>query len=441
MIPSVDELMPLAREAARPSYRGRVDVVSGVLVEAAGLPAALGELCRIDRGARDPIHAEVVGFRGASSLLMPHGDLSGIAPMQEVYALRRPFSIPVTRDYVGRVVDGFGEPLDDGPRIHAKGELRSVRSAAPAALSRVPIDTPLETGVRVIDSMLTVGKGQRMGIFAGSGVGKSTLLGQVTRGTEADAVVVCLVGERGREVRSFLDDVLGPEGRAKSVLVVSTSDRPPIERFTAPFLALTIAEFLRDQGLEVLFVMDSVTRFAAASREVGLAAGEPPTVRGYPPSFFAEVPKLVERLGRTDRGSITGIFTVLLDADDPSDPVGDTLRGLLDGHIVLDRQLAHTGHYPAVDVPGSLSRLMPEIVDPGHMARATKLREWLASHREARDLLDIGAYKPGANPLLDEAIGRMPAIQHFLRQTGGDPTPLAETLAMLDMIVTGEVPS
>ena len=435
------EYMPLVRDAVRPSFRGRVDVVSGLLVEAAGLPAALGELCRIDRGSADPIDAEVVGFRGASSLLMPHGDLAGIAPMQKVYALRRPFAIPRTRDYIGRVVDGFGTPIDGGPRISAPGPLQPVRGPAPPALSRAPIDAPLETGVRVVDSLLTIGKGQRMGIFAGSGVGKSTLLGQITRGTEADAVVVCLVGERGREVRSFLDNTLGEAGRAKSVLVAATSDRPPIERLTAPFLALTIAEFLRDEGLEVLVVMDSVTRFAAAAREVGLAAGEPPTVRGYPPSFFAEVPKLVERLGRTERGSITGILTVLLDADDPSDPVGDTLRGLLDGHVVLDRALAHAGHYPAIDVPGSLSRLMNELVPIEHRQRAAKLREWIAAHRDARDLLDVGAYKPGSNPLLDQALARMPAIQHFLRQSENDPTPFQESRAMLDLIVGDEANS
>jgi len=432
-MPQIEELMPLVREAARPSFRGRVEVISGVLVEAAGLPAALGELCRIDRGSLDPIYAEVVGFRGASSLLMPHGDLAGIAPMQEVYALGRPFAIPITHDFVGRVVDGFGAPIDDGPRIHSRGPLRPVRQTAPAPLSRTPIDTPLETGIRVVDSLLTVGCGQRLGIFAGSGVGKSTLLGQATRGTKADVVVCCLVGERGREVRGFLDNVLGPEGRDKSVVVVATSDRPPIERFTAPFVALTVAEFLRDQGLEVLFVMDSVTRFAAASREVGLAAGEPPTVRGYPPSFFAEMPKLVERLGRTERGSITGLLTVLLDGDDAHDPVADTLRGLLDGHIMLDRKLAHAGHFPAINVPASLSRLMPDLVDSEHMAKASKLREWISAHDEARDLLDIGAYKPGANPLLDQAIQRMPAINHFLRQTD-DPTPYAETCELLGLI-------
>ncbi len=425
------------REAAAPHYRGRVEIVSGVLVEAVGVPAAIGELCRIRRSnsndASAAIDAEVVGFRGANTLLMPHGDVAGIAPMQAVIALKRPFSVPVGAHLLGRVIDGFAKPLDGLP-APAASEMRPARADSPDPLDRTPIDRALATGVRAIDGLITLGQGQRIGVFAGSGVGKSTLLGQVTRGCDAQVIVVCLVGERGREVRAFLDDVLGEEGRKKSVVVVSTSDRPPIERFMAPFVAVTVAEYFRDQGLEVLLVMDSVTRFAAASREIGLAAGEPPTVRGFPPSFFAVVPKLVERMGRTRKGSITGLLTILLDGDDVNDPVADTLRGLLDGHIVLSRDLAQRGHYPAIDVLGSLSRLMPALASEQEIAHASVLRELLAAWREGRDLIEIGAYKSGANPKLDAAVKLKNALDLFLKQSVRDHTPLSETRMLVDRI-------
>ncbi len=408
-------LTRLVAGAAQPYYHGQVDVVSGVIVEAQGVPAAMGELCAIDRGRLGAIEAEVVGFRGSTTLLMPHGELEGIAPRQTVTALGRSFSVPVGPGLLGRSLDGFGRPID------ALGELRAcqqrrVRGAAPAPLLRAPIRERLQTGVRAIDGLNTLGRGQRLGIFAGSGVGKSTLLGQITRGTDADVIVVALIGERGREVRGFLEDVLGEEGRRKAVSVVATSDRTPMERFLAPFVATTCAEYFRDQGLDVLLVMDSITRFAAASREIGLAAGEPPTIRGYPPSFFATVPKLVERMGRAERGSITGLITVLLDGDDPNEPVADTLRGLLDGHLLLSRELAHRGHFPAIDVLASLSRLMPSVVDAGHASAAQRMREDLASWRDGRDLVEIGAYKPGTNPRLDGALQRLGAIETFLRQ-------------------------
>jgi FliI/YscN family ATPase len=424
------------REGARAFWRGRVDRVSGVMVEALGAPAAIGEMCRIeceDAGARRGVLAEVIGFRGPTTLLMPHGELAGIAPKQGVIALGRQFSVPVGEDLFGRVVDGFGEPLDGLAPVKTR-ELRSVRSAAPDPLSRPTIDEPLATGVRAIDGLCMLGRGQRLGIFSGSGVGKSSLLAQIARGTDADAIVVALVGERGREVKGFVDEVLDPATRRKSVVVVATSDRPPIERFMAPFVAVTIAEALRDRGRNVLLVMDSVTRFAAASREIGLAAGEPPTVRGYPPSFFATVPKLVERMGRTEKGSITGILTVLLDQDDPNDPVSDTLRGLLDGHVYLTRELATRGHYPAIDVLQSLSRLMQGLATPQQRDAARKLRELLAVHREGRDLVDIGAYKAGANPRLDEALALLPAIDAFLRQGVDELTPFAETQQLMAMI-------
>ena len=424
------------KTGAQPVYRGRVDIVSGVLVEATGVPAALGELCRIDRGKHGAIDAEVVGFRGTSTLLMPHGELDGIAPMQLVTALGRPFSILVGHELLGRVIDGFGQPLDGGPAIHSE-ESRNVRQVAPDPLQRPSIVEPLQTGVRSIDAMNTVGRGQRLGIFAGSGVGKSSLLGQITRGTDADVVVVSLVGERGREVRSFVEDVLGEEGRSKAVLVVATSDRAPIERYLAPFVAMTVAEHFRDQGKNVLLVMDSVTRFAAACREIGLAAGEPPTIRGYPPSFFATVPKLVERMGRTGAGSITGLLTILLDGDDPNEPVADTLRGLLDGHVFLSREMAQAGHFPAVDVLSSLSRLMPALTTDEHQRGALALRECLAAWKDGRDLVEIGAYQPGSNPKLDAAILRMPAIEAFLKQRPDELSSFAETREMLELVARG----
>ena len=438
----MDACREQVREAVHPFFRGRIDRVSGVMVEAIGVPAAVGELCRIRRragptnGSTVPhvdVDAEVVGFRGQTTLLMPHGDLDGIAPMQAVIAQQRPFSVPVGDALLGRVLDGFGIPIDDQAPLPAL-EHRSVRAEAPLPMERVPIDEPLQTGVRAIDGFTTLGRGQRVGIFAGSGVGKSSLLGQITRGTDAGVIVVCLVGERGREVRSFLDTVLGEEGRKRAVVVVATSDRPPIERYMAPFVAVTIAEHFRDRGGDALVVMDSITRFAASAREIGLAAGEPPTVRGFPPSFFATVPKLVERMGRTKNGSITGILTVLLDADDPNDPVADTLRGLLDGHIHLSRDLANRGHFPSIEVLGSLSRLANDLVDPLDMRRANHLRELLAVYNDGRDLVEIGAYKAGTNPRLDEALRLIPAINAFLQQQSHDITDQQLTREMIDQI-------
>lgn len=440
-------LLDLARaragigEATRAVWKGRVDQVSGLIVEALGVPAAMGELCRIERGRLGAIEAEVVGFRGSTTLLMPHGNLEGIAPRQSVVALGRPFAIKTGNELLGRVLDGFGAPIDGGRALASTMTRARVRNDAPAPLERTPIDTPLVTGVRALDATCLLGRGQRLGIFSGSGVGKSTLLGQVTRGAEADVVVVALVGERGREVRGFLDEVLDEHARKKAVMVVATSDRAPIERYLAPFVAVTVAESFRDQGADVLFVMDSVTRFAAASREIGLAAGEPPTVRGYPPSFFATVPKLVERLGRSERGSITGLLTVLLDGDDPNEPVADTLRGLLDGHMYLSRDLAQRGHFPAIDVLASLSRLMNSIASPRQKELAQGLREALAQWKEGRDLVEIGAYKPGTNARLDRALALVPGIDAFLRQGVGEKNSLAETLTRLETLLAPAKPA
>lgn len=421
---------------AAPLFRGRIEQVSGVLVEAAGVPAAVGEMCRIRRSAHQSIDAEVVGFRGTTTLLMPHGDVAGIAPMQEVTALGRPFVLHVGDELLGRTIDGYGHAIDGGAPL-AMRDARPVRGPSPDPLNRPPIDRPLQTGVRAIDGLNTLGRGQRIGIFSGSGVGKSTLLGQITRGTDADVIVVALVGERGREVGGFVHEVLDETTRKKAVLVVATSDRAPIERFLAPFVAVTVAEHFRDAGKNVLLVMDSITRFAAASREIGLAAGEPPTVRGYPPSFFATVPKLVERMGRTSKGSITGLITVLLDGDDPNEPVADTLRGLLDGHLFLRRELAQAGHFPAIDVLGSLSRLMPALVDDAQSNAARALRGWLAAWRDGRDLIEIGAYKPGTNTKLDQAVARMPAIEAYLRQGMHETSPFTESKELLALVTKG----
>lgn len=426
----------IANAAGAPRFRGRIDRISGILAEADGVPAAIGEVCRI---GREGPTAEAVGFRDGRTLLMPHGELNGVAPGTEVTALGHPFEVGVGNGLLGRVVDALGRSLDGRP-LAAPAAKRSIRAQAPPPLSRPPIDEPLQTGVRAIDGLLTIGRGQRLGIFAGSGVGKSTLLGQVTSGTDADVVVVCLVGERGREVRAFIDDVLDEEHRAKAVTVVATSDRPPIERFYAPFTAVTIAEHFRDQGLDVLLVMDSVTRFAAASREIGLAAGEPPTLRGYPPSFFATAPQLVERLGRSEKGSITGLLTVLLDGDDVNDPVGDTLRGLLDGHIVLSRDLAHRNHFPAIDVLGSISRLMPDLASADHQRLAGMLRTDLATYAESRDLVEIGAYKPGSNPQLDAALERRELVELFCKQSRAESTPFGDTRALMAALM-GEAPT
>ena len=423
----------IIRHASKPTFRGEIDVVSGVLVEAVGVPASMGELCRIERGAGPAIEAEVIGFRGDRTLLMPHGDLIGLSPGQAVYALGRTFGIEVSDAMLGRVFDGFGDALDERPPIPG-GTHRDVRQAAPGPLSREPVDTPIATGVRSIDGLNSLGRGQRVGIFAGAGVGKSTLLGQITRSTDADVVVACLVGERGREVRDFLDETITDGARERTVLVAATSDRSPLERLTAPWVAVTIAEHFRDQGKNVLLVVDSITRFAHASREIGLAAGEPPTTRGYPPSFFANAPKLLERMGRTAEGSITGLLTVLVDGDGEDDPVADALRGLLDGHIVLSRALAQSGHHPAVDVHDSLSRLMPKLVTQDHERAARRVRELMSAFRDSRDLVDVGAYQPGSNALLDEALQRMPVIDAFLRQEVDDPTPFAGTVEMLRLV-------
>lgn len=412
--------------ALRPgSVEGRVTSVSGVTLQASGLEAPIGEVCRI-HGLHDQILGEVVGFREGRSILMPLGEVGGIGPGARVRPFSRGLAVPAGPGLLGRVVDALGRPLDGKP-LPAGPEV-PVHRNAPPALERSPIVRPLETGVSCLDGFLTLGRGQRIGIFAGSGVGKSTLLGMICREALADVNVIALVGERGREVGAFLEETLGPEGRARSVVVVATSDMPPLLRYKGPLTACAIAESFRDQGKDVLLVLDSITRFAFAAREIGLAAGEPPTLRGYPPSLFAQLPRLVERLGTAQRGSITGILTVLVEGDDMNEPVADAMRSLLDGHVVLSRELAALGRYPAVDVLRSVSRLMDRVADAGHQAAARSLREVLALYEENRDLVQVGAYRRGADPRLDRALDRIELLEALLRQRVGERRPMAETL-------------
>ena len=421
-----------ARALNRPWAEGKVRAIRGIAVHVTGLAAAIGDTCTIHAdGGRLPIPAEVVGFNGDDAVVMALGDAHRVAPWDQVRTEHRPLSVPVGAGLLGRVVDALGRPLDGGPEI--RGSLRPLTGQAPSPLQRAPIQEPVETGVSAIDGMLTCGKGQRVGIFAGSGVGKSTLMGQIARSGAGQVNVIALIGERGREVGEFLTDALGPEGMQKSVVVACTSDAAPMLRTKAPMTAVAIAEAFRDAGADVMFMMDSVTRYAMAVREVGLAAGEPPTLRGYPPSLFASLPRLVERLGSNDRGTITGMLTVLVDGDDMNEPVSDALRGYLDGHIVLSRKIAERGRFPAIDVLGSVSRLMPKVADEGHQEQARRVRELLAHYEENRDLVSVGAYRQGGDPLLDQAMARIQPIEELLHH-GKGPRTAAETLALMQQI-------
>ncbi len=429
--PDLAGALDRARQKNRPVVQGQVRSLLGIAVEVAGVRAALGELCTI-HSQPGPIEAEVVGFRDECAVLMPLGEPRGIAPCDPVTTHKRPLTITCGDALLGRVVDALGRPIDGKPL--PGGEEIAVTNDAPNALLRNPIEQPVDTGISAIDAFMTCGKGQRVGIFAGSGVGKSSLLGMIARGNAAPVNVIALIGERGREVNEFIHEVLGPEGMAKSVVVVATSDAAPMMRYKGPFTAVAIAEAFRAQGRDVLFMMDSVTRFAGAAREVGLAAGEPPTLRGYPPSLFAQLPRLVERLGNDGNGTITGLLTVLVDGDDFNEPVSDALRGHLDGHIVLSRAIASRGKYPAIDVLGSISRLMPKICTPEHLQAAGKARELLAHYEENRDLVQVGAYRTGADPLLDAAIEKRDMFDALIHH-GSTPRPMAVTMEALAAMV------
>lgn len=414
---------------------GRVQEVVGTVVRASGLDVGLGELCELRRVDGSLLQrAEVVGFARESALLSPFGVIEGVSCATQVYALGRSLSVLVGEALIGRVIDCLGEPLDGGPPIEA-GLWRSAYNDPPNPMQRPLLDSALETGVKVMDALLTVGRGQRIGIFAPAGAGKSTLLGMLARGSHCDVNVIALIGERGREVREFVEHILGPEGRARSVVVCATSDRSAIERAKAAYIATTIAEAFRDEGRDVLLMMDSLTRFARAQREIGLAAGEPPTRRGFPPSTFAELPRLLERTGLNDRGSITGLYTVLAEDESGSDPVAEEVRGLLDGHVVLSREIAARNHYPAIDVLGSLSRVMPQIVDAGHLRNAGELRSLMARYREVETLVQIGEYAVGTDLLADRAIARIGEIQAFLAQGVNEFVGFDEARAELAQLV------
>lgn len=413
---------------------GRVSEVTGLVVRATIPGVHVGELVYIDGGDRR-LEAEVVGFRGGDVVLMPLGDVAGLGPDAIVSPTGRPLSIQVGEGLLGRVLGGLGDPIDGGGEIAGPTVTWAVDRPAPDPLTRRRVERPLALGVRVIDGLLTVGEGQRVGVFAGSGVGKSTLMGQIARNTDADVNVICLVGERGREVSEFIEDALGPEGRRRSVVVCATSDAPSLVRLKSTFVATAIAEWFRDQGRRVLFMMDSVTRFARAQREVGLAAGEPPARQGYPPSVFAMLPRLLERTGNGARGSITALYTVLVAGGDMEEPIADEVRGILDGHVVLSRDLVARGHFPAVDVLASLSRVMPRLVPKEHAQAAARLRELLATYERQRDLILLGAYQRGSDPRTDEALAKIDAITAYLRQGTGDRAALDDTRRRLLALV------
>jgi flagellum-specific ATP synthase len=417
---------------------GRVSDLIGLIVEATGLEAEVGEVCEIATGrGRAPVPAEVVGFRKRRTLLMPLGELHGIGPGNVVTATGEPVRVPVGDELLGRVLDGLGRPIDQGEDL-PDGRVRSAAGAPPDALERPRIRERVGLGVRVLDGMVPCGRGQRLGIFAGSGVGKSSLLGMIARSTTADINVICLVGERGREVREFIERDLG-DAIGHSVVIVATSDQPALVRIKAALTATSIAEHFRDKGHDVLLMMDSVTRFANAQREVGLAIGEPPATRGYTPSVFALLPKLLERSGTSQHGSITGLYTVLVDGDDMNEPIADAVRSILDGHVVLTRELAHAGHYPAVDVLQSVSRLTGEISAPDVAAAAQEARALLAAWHDKRDLIAIGAYERGSDPLVDRALELKPAIDAFLRQAVDAPSTPEEADDALLSLLAGDV--
>ncbi len=410
----------------------------GMTIQARGKSAQIGQLCRLfgEDSRVEPVMAEVVGFDDRTMLLLPFSEVQGIRAGMRVQVARASFQVPVGPELKGRILDGLGRAIDAKAKPESE-QRRSIYAAPPSPLERSRVSQPLDLGVRSIDGLLTCGRGQRLGIFAGSGVGKSTLLGMIARTSDADVNVIGLIGERGREVRDFIEDDLGPEGLGRSVVVVATSDQPALMRIKAAYVATTIAEYFREEGADVLLMMDSITRFAMAQREVGLAAGEPPTTRGYPPSVFSLLPQLLERSGNSKTGTMTAFYTVLVEGNDMEEPITDAVRGILDGHIQLSRELADEGHYPAVDVLKSVSRLMSDIVTDDHESSARELKRLLAAYQDARDLINIGAYQRGADPQVDRAIDRMAAIRQFLRQTPDQPTPLSETKLQLQAILKG----
>lgn len=412
---------------------GHVTQVTGLLVESKGPAASIGGLCQVRSAAGRPIRTQVIGFRDGKILSMPLEDPSGIQLGDVVVSRGGQARVAVGPGLLGRILDGFGEPMDGGPPIEAEARY-DIDRRPPGPLEREPIEERLTIGIRAIDSLLPFGKGQRIGIFGGSGVGKSTLLAAMARQSSADVTVIAMIGERNREVRDFLEKELSKEGLAKSVVVVATSDQPAPLRIRAALVALSIAEYFRDQGKDVLCIMDSVTRLAMAQREIGLTAGEPPSQKGYTPSVFALLPKICERAGRFHSGSITGLFTVLVEGDDFNEPICDAVRGILDGHLVLSRDLGVAGHYPAIDILQSVSRLAPRLATSQQQAASQKIREALAVFRQSEDLINLGAYVNGSNPRLDAAILLKPQLNEFLRQGSHEVSTIGETLAAMDRL-------
>jgi FliI/YscN family ATPase len=412
---------------------GRVTEVVGLLVESEGPAAGLGDFCEIALANGRRVRTQVIGFRNGRLLSMPLEETDGLQLGDTIVARSAAARVPVGRALLGRVLDGFGRPMDGGPMIDAE-DAYPLYTTPPGPLSRPSIKEPLVTGIRAIDGMLPCGKGQRIGIFGGSGVGKSTLLGAMSKHNAADVSVLALIGERNREVRGFLEHELGPEGLARSVVICATSDQPAPLRLRAAFVALAVSEYFRDQGADVMLVMDSVTRLAMAQREIGLAAGEPPSQKGYPPSVFNLLPRIFERAGNFEGGSITGLFTVLVEGDDFNEPICDAVRGILDGHIILSRELGSAEHYPAIDILQSVSRLAGAVSTPGQKEGSRKVREAMASYRRSEDLINLGAYAAGSNPVLDAAIRTRPQLESFLKQDAGLKISREETLHSLERL-------
>jgi flagellum-specific ATP synthase len=435
----LDKYQKVIDKAEAIRVNGKVIDVIGLVIVSVGPNAVLGEICTIiDQNGSEICKAEVVGFKNGKVLSIAIGEVHNISPACEIKASGKNFNVGVGRELLGRVIDGLGNPID------GKGEIvyhsyRDSHREPPNPLERKRIATPIQTGIRAIDGLLSIGKGQRVGIFAGSGVGKSVTLGMIARNTSADVNVIALIGERGREVREFIERDLGEEGLAKSVVVCATSDKSPLIRMKGAYVATTIAEYFRELGMDVMLMMDSVTRFAMAQREVGLTVGEPPTTKGYTPSVFALLPKLLERAGTTDRGSITGLYTVLVDGDDMTEPIADAVRSILDGHIVLSRKLANKGQYPAIDTLQSVSRVMSDIIDRDHYQRAMKFNEILATYREAEDLINIGAYAKGSNPQIDHALSKINQLRSFLKQDVFERSKYDQSVERLNQIIEAPI--
>jgi len=435
----IARMRSVVRECNPVRKAGQVVSKIGIILEVEGLDCSVGDLCLIDRGgSQPPVRAEVTGFRDDRLLLIPYDRMDGIGEGLDVYPAGGALDIPPGEMLLGRVVDGTGKPQDDLGNISTDINI-PVNNLAPLPLRRRPITEPLETGIKVVDSILTCGRGQRMGVFSGSGLGKSVLLGMMCRNADSDVNVIALIGERGREVREFVRDTLGPEGIRKSVVIAATSDRSAVERIKGVEVAVSVAEYFRDRGKDVLLILDSLTRYAMAQREVGLAIGEPPTARGYTPSVFSNLARILERAGNGERGSITGIYSVLVEGDDVSaDPLTDAIRAILDGHIILSRKMANSACYPAVDILTSISRLAPQLLNDEQKRRREKVLEWYGRYRESEDLINIGAYKKGTNPEVDTAIEKYRVLRDFFRQDIDSSFSMGETERQLSEIVEGE---